>query len=1326
MPHPWPLLLALTAPGIATPASVAVVPLSAIPQVKDDEPEPAPVSSMVDAALLDVLPGDEARVQLQLRLRALEPGWVDLGVTGGVLAVESALLDGAPVALPARGDGRRYLTARLDGEHLLRVVGSVASPSAALRLALPGAARTRVRAVEPGWDLLVQGGIPLDDGSVLLAESRQLDLSWRPEAPPAPKPRVITLESATAVSIDESGLEGRVALEYRVAHGSVDQVSFRLLGAPDSLQVEGAGVLDHQVQGDRVTVRLAQPVEGSFKLQLSFRAPPPAGDEPCQAPLLFPEQVHEHRGWVSLARSDTAMLVPQPGAGLQAVPSRELPGWATGLVPGTPVVHYRLSGKKPDLDYQLLRYDPVEAPPTVVDEARFQLATTEHGRALLKARYQVRNDRNQYLRLKPPAGFEVLGLRVAGQVREPVAEADGTLFIPLEKSVESLDGLVSFPVDVYLLGKGARWDRRGDRTISTPAVDAPVAYARWELWLPQDVEWRELSGVPRHVQDWTSSENSLEYGRAVKDPELEDEAWDGDDDKQIDFATSVPAPRSRGTRSGGGRGKRTDERSLGQLDLQSRPASGSAAVDEEHEEDLALEFFNQAYQAYNRNDFDQAERLLERSLQLDPANSSAQALMSNVGVVMGGASGQDAPPADDAQVRRVRELAQARTVDTQLKQKEVQKKAEEALRSGNLEDAERELAQLEEMTRSLSRLEQSESVEQELLLEETERQLSETRSKLARKSGASSSAGPSQQGGSYGSGEAQAEVTGSYDRRSMERAARDAGGEMYWEDEPEKIPDRFVELIIPEPSEAEEPWPELARPQAAPADPAPMFGYDEGGGMGRVDLAEEERRRIQEQVLRSKAQLELLQEIVVQGAAAELPPEAQGYLDALGTEAAGRDMSVVSGGASMLEVMEIAASDEPEGDLFPGEELDYSTQEESYRVARTRSGGLRRSGRRARSAQPASGPVSEPPVQAVTTPPAAAVDSGRHSFHFEETEIMGELVRPQEDLLYDRRQSEMEPLIQPRADFDGELASSISELAGGFAGLDDASAGWGEEPSEPLVHGFGAQGPERRPQAAPDRLPGTPVDAAVDGVFEAYDVVAQLANSLGGDAQVSQALGRRLAQLGALVEISGRAAAEYHMYSQQGSSERAEHEQRKVILAAAKAQQLVAEAVGLVSGPLETHEVYHTFGIGDLDAELSGGIGGLMGAKGTQIGAGGLGSRGSGLGGGGTAEGLGGLGTQGQGSGASGYGAGRPAPKPAADAPPPPPPVPPSYELTAAPAPPPPGGTTSLGPPPISVSAAHLVINLPKAGERLAFEQLLIAENEPLTVDIRYRTRSRK
>jgi pSer/pThr/pTyr-binding forkhead associated (FHA) protein len=84
----------------------------------------------------------------------------------------------------------------------------------------------------------------------------------------------------------------------------------------------------------------------------------------------------------------------------------------------------------------------------------------------------------------------------------------------------------------------------------------------------------------------------------------------------------------------------------------------------------------------------------------------------------------------------------------------------------------------------------------------------------------------------------------------------------------------------------------------------------------------------------------------------------------------------------------------------------------------------------------------------------------------------------------------------------------------------------------------------------------------------------------------------------------------------------------------------IAENAGVLGALRESGDLDGMFGTSGLDANLTGGIGGLIGAKGTQIGSGGLGARGSGLGGGGTAEGLGGLGTKGIGSGKSGFGSG--------------------------------------------------------------------------------------
>ena len=97
----------------------------------------------------------------------------------------------------------------------------------------------------------------------------------------------------------------------------------------------------------------------------------------------------------------------------------------------------------------------------------------------------------------------------------------------------------------------------------------------------------------------------------------------------------------------------------------------------------------------------------------------------------------------------------------------------------------------------------------------------------------------------------------------------------------------------------------------------------------------------------------------------------------------------------------------------------------------------------------------------------------------------------------------------------------------------------------------------------------------------------------------------------------------------------------KVAIQKSELDKKIAESAGLLADLNQMTDMNNIFGTGGLNDSVSSAVGGLIGTQyGTQMGSGGLGSRGSGFGGGGTAAGLGGLGTKGRGSGASGYGTG--------------------------------------------------------------------------------------
>ena len=709
---------------------VAVVPLDALDPPLEEQLGP-PATVLIDRLDVRIEPGEETSVALSWTLTALESAWIDLAVVGNELTLAEATLDGRPVALPPGDDGMRRLTAQLDATHRLEVTGTVPAPGRSVSLPTLRAARGRVRLGGAGWEGQVEGSLPDEDGGFDLPPTDRLAISWTPAQPAAARPVVVTAEAGTALRVDEAGIEGHSVLRFRIRHGEVEALDFGLAGAVDELAVEGAAVRGFERRGSRVYVQLIRPMRGAATVELRYRTASPDGDDAHPVPLPAVDA-----GWISVLRGDDALVVPEPGTSLSPTATRALPRWTVGLADGETISSYR-AGRDPSLAVRVLRYDPVEQPPTLVDEARYEVAYAEHGRLMLRARYQVRNDRNQYLHLVPPPGFELVGALVTGAAVQPVSDGEGGSYIPLEKSIETLHGLVAFPVEVLFLGDEDDWARRGKRVLLTPAVNAPIAYARWEVILPPGYEAEGIGGGATEVERWTDRDLGLTYGRAYGEriEEWEEDAVEEDEEEPVEEIQVVqaraPAPgliprkRARPARGWGfGMAKPAPP---------AEPERDALLIDRRRREDRSQDAWNQAYNAYKANAFDEARGLLLESLEHDPDNPQAQALMANVDVLL--IADEDGEPdvsestsskgdqGGEVMVRRVREMARARTGSTEVRQEKLKKKAEEAYRAGDLDAAKQGYRELVEITEQLAQVEQAEAVDQKMALQEFERQL---------------------------------------------------------------------------------------------------------------------------------------------------------------------------------------------------------------------------------------------------------------------------------------------------------------------------------------------------------------------------------------------------------------------------------------------------------------------------------------------------------------------------------------------------------------------------------------------------------------------------
>lgn len=665
------------------PAALVVAALSwgvggaRLAQAAEPSAERAPEPWVLTSRSLVVYPSagtSEHPVELGLQVAVLEAGWLSLPLGSAGLRVEALRLNGRPASWAMGADGPVFVAKLPVGRHTIAVEGVASGGPRSLDLRLGLAASASLRLVGESLSVEVEGAnTPAGPGRWDLGPGERVALRWSEAVPPPPRPMALRAELMVALRVDELGVEGRADLGLVVSHGRLDRLSIEIPSATELelLGPDGAPLRDGsrriEGQGGSFALVFDPPVEGSVALSLRYRAPVP-GPLAVAAPLPTLGGARELSGWLSLSQEDGLMLAPEAQAGLEAASLASRPARARGLTAGAPLAAWRITGPRPALRWADLGASTLQGPALLIDQADYRLATEAHGRLAMRATWQVRNDRQQYLRVRMPEGWSPIGARVAGRPVAPVRVDENTLLIPLERSVETFSGLVALPVELNMVGREAAWARRGWRSLESPAVDAPVASARWRIDLPQERRVRRLEGTPRPAG---APSGRLDMG----------------------FALNRGAP------------------------VEPR------AADEDNRRLRSQETWNQAYSAYKNNDFEVADSLLREAATLDPSNAAAKDLQGNVDLLLG----RSVIPSEDKDkakvARKVKAMAWAKADDSRAAQQSDLEAAAAASSAGDLRGAVSAYRSAAEQTRRLAALEQDEAVEEKERLAQLEQQV---------------------------------------------------------------------------------------------------------------------------------------------------------------------------------------------------------------------------------------------------------------------------------------------------------------------------------------------------------------------------------------------------------------------------------------------------------------------------------------------------------------------------------------------------------------------------------------------------------------------------
>jgi hypothetical protein len=460
------------------------------------DPEPPPVEATLTRVDYDLrIDGELASGRASLTVDVLKDGWVRVPVPAGLL-VREARLDGKLVSLVPGAGGKAggQLSALLSHSGravlLLDIAIPVASATGEESITLPstasGVTRASVALPRQGVDVRLTGGL-LSEKSESAAQSKwiaygrgneTLTFAWRrkTEDHRATQPLRMrgSLTQLLGLGEDSTSINAEVNLD--VTQGAA---RFARIQIPDKVtinQVFGAMVADWEVKANELFVTFLEPVEQTARFVVTGETRSPREGQ-IDIPLLRLLNAERETGGVAVEVLGAGEIKDLKSEGLESADATDLGEMVSARQsPSLAAFRFRSGESKltRSLSLNVARYTPQAVLMANVSEARYQVLISSEGKSLVQARYAVRNNQRNFLKITLPPGATLWSASLAGKAVRPGQSPDGSLLLPLDKA-RAGEEAPEFAVEVVYLTRGTAWNDKGQFKLALPALDLPVS-----------------------------------------------------------------------------------------------------------------------------------------------------------------------------------------------------------------------------------------------------------------------------------------------------------------------------------------------------------------------------------------------------------------------------------------------------------------------------------------------------------------------------------------------------------------------------------------------------------------------------------------------------------------------------------------------------------------------------------------------------------------------------------------------------------------------------------------------------------------------------------
>ena len=460
------------------------------------EPEPPPVEATLTRVDYDLrIDGELASGRASLTVDVLKDGWVRVPVPAGLL-VREARLDGKLVSLVpvAGGKAGGQLSALLSHSGravlLLDIAIPVSSVNGDESITLPstvsGVTRASVQLPRQGVDVRLTGGL-LSEKSESAAESKwiaygrgneALTFAWRKKTEDhratLPLRMRGSLTQLLGLGEDSTSINAEVSLE--VTQGAARVAKIQIPEKVTINQVLSAMVADWEVKANELTVTFLEPVEQNARFVVTGETRSPREGQ-IDIPLLRLLNTERETGGVAVEVLGAGEIKDLKSEGLDNADATDLGEMVSSRQsPSLAAFRFRTGDANLPraLSLNVARYTPRAVLLANVSEARYHVLISSQGKTLVQARYAVRNNQRNFLKITLPAGATLWSASLAGKPVRPGQSPDGSLLLPLDKA-RAGEEAPEFAVEIVYLSRGSVWNDKGQFKLALPALDLPVS-----------------------------------------------------------------------------------------------------------------------------------------------------------------------------------------------------------------------------------------------------------------------------------------------------------------------------------------------------------------------------------------------------------------------------------------------------------------------------------------------------------------------------------------------------------------------------------------------------------------------------------------------------------------------------------------------------------------------------------------------------------------------------------------------------------------------------------------------------------------------------------